>query len=149
MHMVNIRRVLAGIGATLTAALLMASIPATAAPKPDDCNRTAKADRALCQRVKAQHPYAYATPSLMVYTPSGRALVHEITHQGLTHREIHSALTGEASNYRAHTKGRTVLLDMASVLRHHGSDAQVTVGFTDADGRPGGTKHDRVELDLP
>lgn len=150
MHMMNIRRVLAAIGAALTAALLLASLPATAAPKPDDCNRVAKADRTLCQRVKAQLPYAYVTPSGIAYTVGGKTLVREITHQGLTTREMHSYLHGEATAYREYATGsRSVVVNLASLRRHHGTDAQYTVGFTDRDGKPGGAKDDRVDLDLP
>lgn len=125
---------------------------AAAASKPDDCRLVAKADRTLCAAVKAQKPYAYATRGgNFVEVPSGRVLVHdEVTHAGLTKAEMRSALRGYAADYAGHvTNARAVVIDLGSVLKYHGSDAQVVAGFRDRDGKPGGAKDNRIELDLP
>lgn len=42
-----------------------------------------------------------------------------------------------------------VVIDMRALRRCHGADAQMIIGFTDTDGKPGGAKRYRVELDLP
>lgn len=132
----------------LTVGLTLAA-SATAA-QSGDCQRVAKADRTLCTKVRAQISYAYATDGGFTEVPNGRALVKEITHQGLTKTEMHSALRAAARSYRLHVTGaRSVAVDLGSVLKHHGSDAQVIVGFLDRDGKPGGAKDNRVELGLP
>lgn len=145
------RKIIAAlVGGTLIGFATLFAPSVQAAPKPDDCNRVAKTDRALCRAVKAQVAYAFAVNSGINYTANGRALVHEITHQGLTKGEMHSYLAGEALTYRQHVTGtRSVAVDMNSLRTYHGTDAQWIVGFEDADGRPGGAKEDRVEIDLP
>lgn len=141
---------LAGVITTLFLAVGLTVTTATAASKPDSCTRVAKADRTLCAKVKRQIAYAYATEGGFVEVPNGRALVKDITHQGLTKTEMHSYLRGEALAYKRHvTDARSVAVDLGSVLKHHGSDAQVIAGFHDRDGKPGGKKDNRVELDLP
>lgn len=115
-----------------------------------DCSRVAAADRSLCRAVRAQVAYAFATEGALITVPNGRALVKEITHDGLTRREMHAALVGEASGYVQHVTGaRSVAVDLGSLKKYHGSDAQYVVGFEDADGKPGGKRLDRVEIDLP
>jgi hypothetical protein len=100
--------------------------------------------------VQGQLPYAYATDSGLNQVVSGRKLVREITHQGLTKREMHSYLVGEANAYLRHVvTARSVVLDMDSLRKHHGTDAEFVVGFEDADGKPGGAKSVRVELKRP
>lgn len=137
-------------GAISTAFLavgLNLTTPATAAPKPDDCSRVAKTDRTLCAQVKRQLPYAYATESGVAQIVDGKTLVHEITHQGLTKREMHSYLTGEAAAYKRYATGsRSVVVNLDSLRKHHGTDAQYNVGFSDRDGKPGGAKDTRVDL---
>lgn len=121
-----------------------------AAPNLGDCKRVAVADRALCQQVKRQVAYVYFTEGGTAGVAKGSVLVREITHQGLTKREMHSYLTGEALAYAQHvTQANAVAIDLTSLRKHHGSDVQVIVGFTDVDGKPGGKKRNRVELDLP
>ena len=145
------RKIIATAFAGIITVLSLLLAPTTqAAPQLGDCKRVAVADQPLCLTVKAQAAYAFATASGFHYRPNGKAVVREITHQGNTKREMHSALVQEAASYAAHyTRARAVVVDMGSVLKHHGSDAQVIVGFRDADGKPGGVKRDRVQLDLP
>lgn len=139
--------IIAGFGLLLG----LTSTGAGAAPQPDDCNRVAKSDRALCQQVKGQFPYAYVTRGGNVaQVVSGKVLVREITHQGLTKGEMHSYLTGEATQYRRYATGsQSVVINLASLRNAYGTDAQYDVGFHDVDGKPGGKKDIRVELDLP
>lgn len=116
--------------AVITALLLAVGLPLTAAaaPKPDDCRRVAKADWSLCQRVKGQFPYTYATDGGLNQIVEGRVLVREITHQGLTKREMHSYLTGEAAAYRRYATGsRSIVVNLDSLRKHYGPSAHYEV----------------------
>lgn len=131
---------------------LSLAVPAGAAPKPDDCRLVAKADRTLCQQVRQQTAYAYVTRGgNLVYVPDGRTLVREeVTHAGLTKAEMRSYLRGYVRSYARHAVNtRSVTVDLSSLRRAYGTDAQYTVGFSDRDGKRGGQKDNRVELDLP
>lgn len=146
------KTIIAAIAGVLTGAGLLFAPTAEAAPKPDDCRIVAKADRSLCRTVKAQVAYAYVTKGgNLVYVPNGRALVkHEVTHAGLTKRGMHAYLKGYAFDYAKHvTHARSVAVDLGSLRKAYGSDAEFAVGFEDVDGKPGGAKNDRVELNLP
>lgn len=107
-----------------TWALVGPSASADAAPL-GDCGRVASADRALCKTVRAQHSYGwtdqYGDPS--VWVPNGRALVKEITHQGLTQREMHAHLTGAHADYRRYVTNVSFNMDaIAKKCGHkHGS----------------------------
>lgn len=112
------------ITAVATAVGLTVYAPADAATQPDDCRRVAKADRTLCAKVKAQKPYAYAVSGGLNQVVGGKALVREITHQGLTKPEMHSYLKGEAAAYKRHvTDARTLTVDLGSLRKHYGPDA--------------------------
>lgn len=129
----------------------LATAPSSqAAPDLGDCKRVAVTDRALCKQVKAQTAYVYFTEGGKSYVVNGKTLVHEITHQGLTKTEMRSYLTGEALHYAKHvTNANAVAVDLTSLRKYHGTDAQVIVGFRDVDGKPRGAKRNRTELDLP
>ena len=107
----------------------------TAATVADDCHRVAKADRKLCATVKAQHAYGWTTAAgdPQTWVPNGRALVREITHQGLTKGEMHAYLTGEASSYREHVTAITFNLDkiVKQCGHHRGYGAVQTVTGND------------------
>lgn len=117
------------ITAAFTTVGLTVVTPADAASKPDDCNRFAKADRVLCQVVKRQLPYTYATTEGGVnQVVDGKTLIHEITHQGLTQSEMRSYLRAEALNYarNAVTKG-AIIVNTASMRKAFGPDAHYEV----------------------
>jgi hypothetical protein len=98
---------------------LLAPSAQSAPSKADDCLRVAKVDRPLCRMVQGQFPYAYATEGGLNYVVSGRKLVREITHQGLTKVEMRSYLRGEAAAYRQHATGtEAVVLDLRSMKKH-------------------------------
>lgn len=114
------------ITVAIAGAFALFGSPAQGAGKPDDCNRVAKADRSLCRMVQGQFPYAYATEGGINYVVSGRKLVREITHQGLTETEMRSYLRGEAAAYRLHATGtEAVVLDLRSLKKHGVKTVQV------------------------
>lgn len=138
------------ITVAIAGAFALFGSPAQGAGKPDDCNRVAKADRSLCRMVQGQFPYAYVTDGGLNQIVSGRKLVREITHQGLTRGEMRSALRGEAAAYRKHATGtQAIVVDLGALRKHEGTDAVYTVGFEDRDGKPGGAKDVRVTLVRP
>jgi hypothetical protein len=119
------------IGAAITAALLGAfavvATPTTApvaavtaAPLPTDCKRVAVADRALCTAVYRQRAYGWTTPAgdPQNWVPNGKALVKEITHQGLTKAEMHSYLTGAQFDYRFYVTD--VSFNVDGITKHCG-----------------------------
>jgi hypothetical protein len=114
------------ITAALVGAFALVAPSAQGAGKPDDCTRVAKADQPLCRTVQGQFPYAYATEGGINYVVSGRKLVKEITHQGLTKGEMRSYLRGEAAAYREHATGtQAVVLDLRSLKKHGIKTVQV------------------------
>lgn len=150
MRMTRIAAAFTGITAGFIALMAVTATPTTAAPRLGDCKRVAVADQTLCLTVKGQFPYTYATESGIGYIVDGKTLVHEITHQSLTKREMHSALIGEAAAYRRYATGaRAVVVNLDTLIEHHGRDAQYDVGIRDLDGKPGGAWKPRVRLDLP
>lgn len=150
MRMTRITAAFTGITTGFLALMAVTATPTTAAPQLGDCKRVATADQALCLQVKGQFPYAYATEGGIGYVVEGKLLVREITHQGLTKREMHSALVGEARAYHRYATGaRSVVINLDSIVKHHGRDAQYDVGIRDTDGKPGGAWKVRVQLDLP
>ena len=120
------------IGAAITAALLGAfavvATPTTAAVPvaavtstlPADCRRVAAADRALCAAVYKQRAYGWTTPAgdPQNWVPNGKALVKEITHQGLTKTEMHSYLTGAQFDYRFYVTD--VSFNVDGITKHCG-----------------------------
>lgn len=116
------------IGALAVAGLLLAP-SADATPKPDDCNRTAKADRTLCQTVKRQLAYAYATRGAgLEQVADGRALVHQLTHSGLSKNAMHKALRKETDAYARYALASgTVIVNTASMRKYFGGDAHYEV----------------------
>lgn len=129
----------AGITAGLIT-LFTATTSASGAPTHrNDCDIVRKADRLLCERVKLQHPYGAAYGDGGWSAPGGKVIVHEITHQGLTAREMHDYLVMEADDYRLWVTG--VPVNMDDIVRKCGNtDGQWVVGFRDEDGKPGGVK---------
>lgn len=87
-------------GITLAAAALWAPTAEATDTASADCRRVATADRTLCHRVELQHPYGASYGDGGWTAPNGKAIVHEITHQGLTKTEMHDYLIAEAGNYR-------------------------------------------------
>lgn len=135
------RKIIAAIGAALTAvAFLHAAGNATAAPKAD-CDRVAAADHRLCLSVRAQHSYGayYGDNAAYWSTDNGKVRVHELTHSGLTKAEMHAGLVGYAREYREYVTAVTVNMD-AMVKKCGNTDGQWVVSYRDEDGRPGGTK---------
>lgn len=128
-----------------------AARPAAVHSHADDCKRVARADRPLCATVRGQFPYAYVGDGGgLNQMAAGRLLVQEIVHGGLTAWEERDALRGAARSYREHaTHTRSIVVDLKSLAALCGTDGQFTVGFSDDDGRPGGSKSDRVEIDCP
>lgn len=129
------------ITVAIAGAFALLGSPAQGATTPDDCNRVASADRAVCRTVKAQHAYGWTDSkgNPKNWVAKGSALVKEITHQGLTKREMGDYLRGEASNYRTWVTHVTVNMD--DVMRKCGSDGMGAVQFVDEDGKPGGAKY--------
>lgn len=139
--------------ASVFAVLALApSAPAAARPVPNMCHLVAKADYNLCQQVRRQMAYAYVTKGgNLVQMANGNTLVRsEVVNAGLTKPEMHSALVGYARDYAKHAnRNVAVVVDIASLRNAYGTDAQYNVGFEDVDGKPGGKKAPRVDLDLP
>lgn len=113
----------AGVLATL---VLAPSAPA--ATKKNDCHRVAAADYKLCQQVRRQLAYAYATEGGLNQVVGGKALVHEITHQGLTKAEMRSYLRGEALNYTRYAlTGSSIIVNTGTMRKYYGADAHYEV----------------------
>lgn len=114
MHMTRIGTMFAGITAGFLA-LFAYTAPADAhtTTPTGDCTRVATADRTLCATVRAQHAYGWTDDvgNPQNWNPNGRALVHEITHQGYTKGEMHDALVGAHRDYRAYVTAVTFNLD--------------------------------------
>lgn len=103
MHMINIRRAFAGIGAGLAILAFSLTPSAQAAPRPHgDCTLVAKADRALCTTVRAQKAFGWTDEVGLPqnWNAAGPSLVHDITHQGYSKREMHDALKAAHRDYR-------------------------------------------------
>lgn len=137
------KKIIAAVVASL--ALLggaVASASADGVPVSADCKRVAAADRTLCHRVELQHAYGRSfdgTRNGAMVVPSGKKLVHEITHAGLSKRGMHDGLVQEADAYRFNVTA--VPVDMDAIVRTCGStDGAWAVQFVDADGKPGGVK---------
>lgn len=128
-----------------------ASIPQAPAPvaavkraphnHASDCRLVAEADRKLCAQVQAQHSYGayYGDPHAYWSNPNGRALVHELTHDGMSKGAMHTALVGYAREYREWVTAVPVNMD-AMVKRCGNTDGQWVVSYRDEDGKPGGLK---------
>lgn len=129
--------------ATVLGGLVFLFAPtADAATPTGDCARVATADRTLCHKVQLQHPYGRSFDGTRFgawSNPSGKAIVHEITHSGYTKREMHDELAGEAQQYRLTVTAVPVNVD-SIVTQCGNTDGYWAVQFVDADGRPGGTK---------
>lgn len=106
----------------VTPAIPAAPVAASKAlpPLPSDCRRVAVADRTLCRAVYRQHAYGWTTPTgdPQTWVPKGPALVKEITHQGLTKREMHDYLAGEQLNYRDMVVD--ISFSMDAIVKHCG-----------------------------
>lgn len=123
-----------------------------AAPNPArDCTRVPADVRELCTWVSAQTPYAYVGKGGgLNQVAGGNLIVNEIAHSGLTKREMRSALRGHSNAYTKHVfNTRSIAVDLSSLARLCGTDGQFVVGFIDDDGRKGGSKSTRVEIDCP
>lgn len=142
----RITTALAAIALLLGVAYVPTALGATT---PDDCTRVATADRTLCRKVQLQHAYGrtYDGKRQGAWTnPSGKTLVHRITHGGFTKRQMHEQLAAEASDYRFNVTA--VPVDMDNITWHCGNtDGQVVLSFVDADGKPGGTKLTYLHFD--
>ena len=124
-----LKKIIAAIAGALAAAGLLLAPSASATAKPDDCNRVATADRPLCQSVKRQLAYAYATPGAgLKQIADGRTLVHTITHSGLSKTAMHKALTKQATAYAKYAAvPGTVVVNTATMRQYFGSDAHYEV----------------------
>lgn len=131
----------AGITAGFVALFGFSAEAASPHSHASDCRLVAKADRKLCAQVQAQHSYGayYGNPHAYWSVPSGRVIVHELTHQGYTHEEMRAALRGYAREYREYVTHVTVNMD-AMVKKCGNTDGQWVVSYRDEDGKPGGTK---------
>jgi ribosomal protein L35AE/L33A len=120
---------LVAITAVFTTIGLTVADPAGAISKPDDCNRVAKADRPLCRQVGYQMPYAYATKGgNLNQVVGGKAVVYDITHQGLTKGEMRSYLRGEALNYARYAVAPgSIIVNTATMRKYIGTDAHYEV----------------------
>ena len=131
------RKIIAAIGAALTAvALLHAAGNATATPA-NDCDRVAAADRKLCKQVQRQHSYGsyYGDQHAYWSNPNGRVLVHELTHDGMSKAAMHTALVGYAAEYRDYVTAVPANMD-AMVRKCGNTDGQWVVSYKDEDGKP-------------
>lgn len=136
--------------AGITAGLIALFTPTAQATSPqpaDHCKRVARADRALCHQVQRQHPYGHVGATSSWSVPSGRAIVRDITHSGLTKTDMHYALKAEAASYRANVTH--VRVNMDAVLKRCGSDGQMIVRLVDEDGKPDGRKLTEKVIDCP
>ena len=135
---VAITTVLAGFAALFMP--LSADAAPTAAPAAD-CDRVAVADRNLCRTVRAQHAYGWTDSegNPQTWVPSGKVVVREITHQGLTKAEMRDYLKAADSNFRDHVTH--IKINSDAVLKRCGSDGMAATTFVDEDGRPGGKKY--------
>ncbi len=126
------------IGAGLS---LLIAPTAHSAAEPDDCQLVARTDVKLCRTVQAQHAYGAINDNGhgAWSAPNGRALVREITHQGLSKAEMRNYLQGEARNYRRHVTAVPVNMDTI-VKRCGNTDGYWKVQLIDEDNKPGGRK---------
>lgn len=127
--------------ATGLASLLLAS-SGQASAKGGDCDRVASADRSVCRSVLGQHAYGWTdrNGNPMNWVVSGKVLVREITHQGLSKPEMGDALRAEARSYRDHVTAVKFNTDwMRKVCGN--TDGMGAVTFVDEDGKPGGRKY--------
>lgn len=120
------------------AALFMPS--AEASPK-GDCARVAAVDRAVCRGVQGQHAFGWTDErgNPENWTPSGRVVVREITHQGYSKAEMRDALRAAARDYRDYVT--QIKIDADMIMELCGSDGLGAVTFVDEDGKPGGRKY--------
>lgn len=84
--------------------------------------------RALCRAVSKQHAYGYTDNegNPQNWVPSGRTLVHEITHQGYTQAEMTDALIGADETYRGYVTEVTFNVDaIARECGHHRGAGEV------------------------
>lgn len=142
------KRIIAALTAAVSLSALTVTV-AAGASTPDDCTRVATADRTLCQKVKLQNPYGrtYDGKRQGAWTdPSGKTLVHRITHSGYTKRQMHEQLAGEASDYKLNVTAVPVNMDNIT-WQCGNTDGQVVLSFVDADGKPGGTKLTYLHFD--
>lgn len=128
-----------------------AKATAAASNPARDCTRVPNDVRELCTWVSAQTPYAYVGKGGgLNQVAAGNLIVNEIAHSGLTPREMRSALRGHSAAYTKHVfNTRSITLDLTSLAKLCGTDGQYIVGRIDDDGRRGGTKSTRVEIDCP
>lgn len=136
-----INRPLTAIAAA--ALLIGVAVPvAVGASSNNDCNRVASADRTLCRKVQLQHSYGRTFDGHRegAWTePSGKTLVHQITHSGYTQRQMHDALVAEAKSYQLNVTAVPVSVD--AIGQQCGTaGGQWVISLVDADGRPGGTQ---------
>ena len=138
MHMISIKRGTQLIGASLAGllTLIMATTNADAAPRvTGDCAHVAKADQPLCAVVRTQHAYGWTDDvgNPQNWMGNGRALVHEITHQGYSKGEMHDALKGAHRDYRDNVTDVSFNLDtlVRTCGHHHGAYAVQTIRGTD------------------
>jgi hypothetical protein len=112
-----------------------------------DCKIVAAADRALCLDVQRQHAYGWVNDDgAQILNPNGRALVHEITHDGMSKTQMHRALKATAAEYRDHVTA--VKVNMDAIVRVCGNtDGRWIISFVDEDGMPGGLKLTRKTVD--
>jgi hypothetical protein len=115
--------------------------PSAEATPKGGCALVAAADRDMCQRVRAQHAYGWTDErgNPENWTPNGKAVVWEITHQGYTKSEMRDALKGAARNYRDYVT--QIKIDADMIMELCGSDGLGAVSFVDEDGKPGGRKY--------
>jgi hypothetical protein len=140
----NKRTILVAAVSMSAAAVIAGTTVASAQPsaRANDCTRVATADRTLCRKVQLQHPYGRTFDGKRqgAWTdPSGKVLVHRITHGGYTKRQMHDQLAAEASDYQFNVTAVPVSMD-AIVQECGDTKGAWAVSFVDADGKPGGTQ---------
>lgn len=129
-------------------ALFTATASAEGAPQHrSDCSRVAKADQPLCRVILGQQAYGWVNPDgSEIITPRGRVLIRELTHDGLTYREMHHGVVSINREYRLHVTA--VPVNMNSIVKKCGNtDGQWVVSFVDEDGKPGGVKLTKKVID--
>lgn len=120
-------------GSMLGLGIVALSPLAMATGAADDCARVASTDRTLCRKVQLQHAYGAAYGDGGWTSPSGKVIVHRITHGGYSKAQMREQLASEADDYRLWVTG--VPVDMDAIVSKCGDHkGQWVVDFVKRDG---------------
>lgn len=141
------------VTAVSAAALVAGTVTASAqaSSTPNDCSRVATADHLLCLRVQLQHSYGRTFDGKVenAWTePSGKKIVHRITHSGYSKRQMHDQLVFEADEYKYNVTAIPVNMDNID-WQCDSTDGKIVLSLVDVDGKPGGTKLTYLHFECP